>query len=179
VRVPWPRRSPPVVRELDLERIAPFRTGALIATFRCAGRMGAGAKRRSVFLGQCDSADCRRAAAASVAPFAAGVRELITRPSHWRNHRHLPLRSARTLRRVRRCAAPRYRDAGDECTDERARSWSRRKRRAYRFAKLSGNNLRTGALIVTLRCAAPARRGAFADERRMVGRWPKPWTLLD
>jgi hypothetical protein len=46
-------------------------------------------------------------------------------------------------------------------------------------ARTENARFTAGLLIATFRCAAPARCGAFADERRMVGRWPKPWTLLD
>ena len=44
-------------------------------------------------------------------------------------------------------------------------------RRSIRFARLELERitpLHTGALIATFRCAAPARCGAFADERRIV-----------
>jgi len=65
------------------------------------------------------------------------------------------------------------------CTDERARPWSRRsprasgfgRWRALRYPKLERERIapcRPGFLIATFRCVAPARCGAFADERRIV-----------
>jgi len=61
--------------------------------------------------------------------------------------------------------------------DERARPWSRlspralRRRQALRHARLEPERmtaLHTGALVATFRCAAPARCGAFVDERRVA-----------
>ena len=99
------------------ERIAPLRTGALIATFRCAApaRCGAFADERRIVAGDEGGRACGRACSVSWSRrFAAGVREAGARA---------PAR--RDLHRV---------------------------------------------LIATFRCAAPARCGAFADERRGGGR---------
>ena len=75
-----------------LERIAPFRTGALIATFRCAaparcgladelrivagdgGGHGADAKRSSSPLAQCGFADCHKTEGSSHDLFGIATR---------------------------------------------------------------------------------------------------------
>jgi len=60
---------------------------------------------------------------------------------------------------------------GRQVVDERARPWSRRSPRA--LAKLALARiapLHAGVRIATFSCAAPARCGAFADERRVVAR---------
>jgi hypothetical protein len=118
-------------------------------------------------------------------------RELITPSSHRRAHRHRPLRSARALRRVLRCAARRGgrrrrpRSHGKPkagASSKSVRVLSRRSPRAFRFARRSWP-LRTGVLIATFHRAAPARRGAFVDERRVVAateadlrRAARPWS---
>ena len=61
-------------------------------------------------------------------------------------------------------------------TDERARPWSRRSARALRFARRSWRlPLRSGALIATFRCAAPAR---WARSPMSVASWLEWMTAL-
>src|ERR1700733_2921459 len=85
-----------------------------------------------------------------LAPSEAGTRTM-TRPSHLRAHRRLPSCCARALRRVldeRRIVAGMQAAGG---TDARARPWSGRSPRGFRFGD--------GRLPWRL----PARCGAFAD----------------
>ena len=57
----------------------------------------------------------------------------------------------------------------DECTDSRARPWSRRAPRASRcWARERMTALHAGALIATFNRVAPPRCGAFADERCVI-----------
>jgi len=115
------------VRELALDRMTALHTAVLIATFgrdtpaRCGAfvderRIVAGDAcgrqtliqfhravrlRRHYALQSVERPQMRRGFRRSIR-LARLERELSTGFSHWRAHRHLPLRYARTLRRVRR-----------------------------------------------------------------------------
>ena len=81
-------------------------------------------------------------------------------------------RNARPVRRAVRFSKQRGRAGfGVRASVGRGPPTGRGSRRSIRFARLELERitpLHAGALIATFRCAAPARCGAFADERRIV-----------